>query len=201
MSTQMTMALMLTITAAAAIYVAWPLLFGRVRPEEYLGIEGAEPILQRLYLQRDSTYAAMKELDFDLAMGNLSKEDHEQLQERYKRRALAILKRIDDARAGRLHRAALEIDDESDEMTVEHEPRGRSRVSTQRIETDLEQEIEAFRRRQRSEGTAAASAAVTCPSCGRTVRDSEAAFCSKCGAPISGKGARKKHGNAAKGDR
>ena len=95
------MATMLAVTAGAAVFVAWPLLAGGSRPEEFFGSEPGEPVLQHLLFQRDAVYAAMKELEFDLATGKLSQQDFDQLHERYKRKAVAILKRIDDARAGR----------------------------------------------------------------------------------------------------
>ncbi len=190
MTPQVTMILMLAVTVGAALYVAWPLLFGRVRAEDYLALEGAEPALQRLYVQRDGVYAAMKELEFEFATGKLSEHDFQQLQERYKRKAVAILKRIDDARAGRLSRGAL-VEFE-DDLEVER-PRA-PRKAGRRAELDVEQEIEAFRRRARESGEAAA---LTCPSCGRPVLDPEAVFCAKCGAPVrdASPQGRKKPGN------
>src|SRR5680860_1080212 len=101
MTGELTIIAMLAVTAGASIYVAWPLLMGNTRPEEYLGTKPEESMLQRLSTQRDSTYAAMKELEFDLATGNLSEEDFQPLYDRYKRKAVAILKRIDDVTAGR----------------------------------------------------------------------------------------------------
>jgi len=183
MSPQVTMVIMLAVTLGAAIYVAWPLLFGKIRPEEYLGLETSEPVLQRLYFQRDTTYSAMKELDFDLAMGNLSKQDHQQLQERYKRKAVAILKRIDDAKAGRIFVNTLEDDELEAEAPVKREPL-KARGEDARVDLDVEQEIEAFRRQSRASDHGQLAPALTCPSCGRPIKDPQAAFCSKCGASL-----------------
>jgi DNA-directed RNA polymerase subunit RPC12/RpoP len=185
------MVVMLGITLAAALYVAWPLLFGQVRPEEFLGSEPGEPVLQRLLFQRDTVYAAMKELDFDLAMGNLSQEDFQQLQDRYKRKAVAILKRIDDAKAGRLrHDDVPEArDDFLADTAYAHRPVAHE--GADETELDVEQEIQSFRKSVRERdgrGTpppsARASRPITCPNCGHRIRDPKAAFCSKCGAPI-----------------
>ncbi|MCL4531703.1 MAG: zinc ribbon domain-containing protein [Actinobacteria bacterium] len=183
MSSQLTMIMMLAVTLGAAIYVAWPLLFGKTRPEDYLGLESSEPVLQRLYFQRDATYSAMKELDFDLAMGNLSKQDHQQLQDRYKRKAVAILKRIDDAKAGRASRVGPNDDELEMAVPVKREPR-KARAETSRVDLDVEQEIEAYRRKSREPETGEPVLAATCPSCGRPVKDPQAAFCSRCGAPL-----------------
>ena len=178
MTPQITIVSMLAVTLAAALYVAWPLLFGRVRPEEYMEFESTEPALQRLYFQRDNTYAAMKELQFDFASGNLSSEDFQQLQERYKRKAVAILKRIDDTQAGRRTSA---VDD--DDFTPVSAGPGRRSAADSAVELDVEQEIEAFRRKH---STSRASESLKCPSCGRPVKDPDSAFCNKCGAPICG---------------
>ncbi len=192
MSFQWTTVVMLGITLAAAIYVAWPLLFGRTRAESFLGEEPSEPVLQRLLFQRDTVYAAMKELEFDLAMGNLSQEDYQQLQDRYKRKAVAILKRIDDARSGRLRNK--EVPEAQDTFLVDIPYHGRTTSAIQgskETELDVEQEIQSFRRKSRErdgrvsgDHNAGTGSPAACPSCGKQINDSEAAFCSKCGAPV-----------------
>ncbi len=183
MSSQLTMIIMLAVTLGAAIYVAWPLLFGKTRPEDYLELETSEPVLQQLYFQRDATYSAMKELDFDLAMGNLSKQDHQQLQERYKRKAVAILKRIDDAKAGRTPRFSSTDDEFETDVLARREP-VKARAETSRVDLDVEQEIEAYRRKSREPDAGEQASAAVCPSCGRPIKDPQAAFCSRCGAPV-----------------
>ena len=213
MSTEMTMAMMMLITVGAAVYVAWPLLVGGTDAQEYFGSEPAEPVLQQLMFQRDTTYAAMKELDFDLAMGNLSKEDFQQLQERYKRKAVALLKRIDDVKAGRLPaRQALEGMDV--EMDPQSTPRRTVAPREPRVDLDVEQEIEAYRRQSRSQQTErgatssrtpaaplGAARPNVCPSCGRPIKDPEAAFCARCGAPIRpSTGRRRRRSTPVKGD-
>ncbi len=67
----LTLALVLAITGAAAIFVAWPLLMGRTRPEEFFGTESNEPVIERLMFQKDTTSAAMKELDLDRVEYNI----------------------------------------------------------------------------------------------------------------------------------
>lgn len=196
MSWEITMATMLAITAGAAVFVAWPLLAGGGRPEEFFGTEPGEPVLQQLLFQRDTVYAAMKELEFDLATGKLSQQDFNQLHERYKRKAVAILKRIDDARAGRLVASRRRDEDDEYDGGLAPEPSYRApRDAAGDIDLDLEQEIAAFRKGSRqgkgqrrdapaSRRTRGVSSAPrqSCPACGHSVADPEAQFCSRCGA-------------------
>ena len=58
MAPTMTIAIMLAVTLGAALYVAWPLLFGSVRAEDYLSLEGFEPEQGRPYPARTSTRQA-----------------------------------------------------------------------------------------------------------------------------------------------
>lgn len=189
MSFQWTMVAMLAITVGAAVFVAWPLLFGRTRPEEFLGGEPSEPVLQRLLFQRDTVYAAMKELEFDLAMGNLSQEDFQELQDRYKKKAVAILKRIDDARSGRLRGRSVPEAEEEFLADLPSTAGDTGRDHVEDSELDLEEEIQSFRKRSKGSsvrrgGDSKGSSAVLCPECGQRVLDPEAAFCSRCGASL-----------------
>ncbi len=186
MSWEITMAAMLAITAGAAVFVAWPLLVGRTEPEEFFGDEPAEPVLQRLLFQRDTVYAAMKELEFDLAMGNLSQEDFQQLQERYKRKAVAVLKRIDDAKAGKLRPNAL-VDDELLDEEIHVPANNGRRPAGPETDLDVEQEIQSYRKKSRRQNGKPRAAAITCPSCGKPVSEPDSSFCNRCGARLKGK--------------
>lgn len=119
MTPQITIVAMLAVTLGAALYVAWPLLFGRVRPEQYLDPEYLEPVLAR-----GDGYP-----------------------------------------------------------NAPAKPQRRAAVADDAMDLDLEEEIEAFRRKHRA---TASSSSLSCTSCGRPVKDPEAAFCSKCGAPVDG---------------
>ena len=46
--------------------------------------------------KRDTTYSMLKELEFDVQSGILTDEDYRDLEARYKRRAISILRDIDD---------------------------------------------------------------------------------------------------------
>lgn len=191
MSGELTMLTMLAITAGASVYVAWPLLMGRTRAEDFLGSEADETLLQRLMFQRDTTYSAMKELEFDAAMGSLTEEDFQQLQARYKRKAVAILKRIDDVKAGRpsSKQVLAEVEDEPQWTRETTHP---ERLSSGDRDLDVEQEIEAYRSRSRGQpGTGASAArAAACPACGHPVADEDARFCGRCGETLQPGGTR-----------
>ncbi len=79
MSWGITMAIMAVLSVAVAVYIAWPLLVGRP-DEEREGAEGeGASVLDALLVQKDATYSAIKELESDHAMGNLSAQDYREL--------------------------------------------------------------------------------------------------------------------------
>ena len=107
----------LILAIGISIFVALP--FFRRRLEETSSHEERETLgnaieekLRRLDLEKESLYAALKEIDFDYDLGKLSKEDHEELQKKYKLQAAAILKEIDYVR---METRGLDLMDEAEE--------------------------------------------------------------------------------------
>ncbi len=80
--------------------------------------------LQELQSRRDTTYAMLKELEFDRQSGILTDEDYRDLEARYKRKAIAILKNIDKLEGG------AELDAEI-EKQVQARRRGEGRFCSQ----------------------------------------------------------------------
>jgi len=85
----------LLMTLAVFALVSYPLLRpGRgeadIVPTDHGGTED-------LLAQRDAAYAAIKELEFEFHLGNLSQRDYEELRARYRQRAADILRRLDAA--------------------------------------------------------------------------------------------------------
>ena len=78
---------------AAALFVGWPLLQAR-RGIAVGGDEGLSP-LER---EKREALAAIKEAEFDRAMGKLSEEDFATLTSRYRAQALAAMAALDAAR-------------------------------------------------------------------------------------------------------
>jgi len=56
--------------------------------------------LQELLSNRDTTYSMLKELEFDFQSGILTGEDYRDLEARYKRKAISLLKDINDLEKG-----------------------------------------------------------------------------------------------------
>lgn len=56
--------------------------------------------LLELNSKRDTTYAMLKELEFDFQSGLLTKEDYSDLETRYKKKAISALRGIDELKEG-----------------------------------------------------------------------------------------------------
>lgn len=76
--------------AAVFAFLAYP-LFTPTREEN----SPSSNALETLIAQRDSAYAAIRDLDFDFQLGKLSESDYRTLRERYKARAASVLQQID----------------------------------------------------------------------------------------------------------
>ncbi len=75
--------------AAVFAFIAYPIL----NPTRE---ETSQPdALDALVAQRDSAYAALRDLDFDFQLGKLSPNDYQALRERYKAHAATVLQQID----------------------------------------------------------------------------------------------------------
>ncbi len=83
-------ALLLTVLTFA--FIIYPLLKQKSRSVD--SAEGEE--LQELHSKRDTTYSMLKELEFDFKSGVLTDEDYRNLEASYKKKAVSILKDIDN---------------------------------------------------------------------------------------------------------
>ena len=79
-----------------------PVLIPFFRSSEGAPLGSEQTELQELLDEKQTVYAAIKELEFDHQAGRLSLEDYEQARHSYELRAIAILKQIDalDAQQG-----------------------------------------------------------------------------------------------------
>src|SRR3972149_5481501 len=78
--------------------VAFPLFKNREEVEEYDGQDEDEAVTDVLS-QREGVYLAIKELEADYQMGNLSDRDYHELRENYKLKAARVLKEMDELTA------------------------------------------------------------------------------------------------------
>ena len=125
--------------------------------------------LRDLTAQRDTLYSTLAELQMDYEMGNLSPADHRVLEERHKEKAIAVLRELDAAGAGK--------EDELDAAIEKQVARlRRSQHRASRRQEDLGETIEQEVRRLRQQTTAS----VPCPHCGHEIA-AAAKFCPACG--------------------
>lgn len=81
----------LLLTGLTLGYVLYP-FFGRGQPAA-ASVEDEQ--LEELRSKRDTTYAMLKEIEFDRESGILSEKDSRELEVRYRQKAIGILKEMD----------------------------------------------------------------------------------------------------------
>lgn len=112
----MTLAVGLVLAVLTFVFIAYP-LFKRKPP---LADSVGDEKLQELHSKRDTTYSMLKELEFDFQAGTLTEEDYQDLETRYKRKAISILKELDGSEK------STEIDEEIEKQVRElRQSRGR----------------------------------------------------------------------------
>ena len=165
----------LLLAGAVFAVVAYPLLRpGRgeadLAPTNHRGTED-------LLAQRDAAYAAIKELEFELNLGNLSQRDYEDLRARYRQRAADVLRQLDAAerQAAAARKEAHDAGLSRDGGTAEEIERAVALLRQER-----EDRAPASSRRAGKRGRAAR---VRCPSCHGTAQAGDR-FCGRCGARL-----------------
>ena len=88
----MTVFVAVVLTVLTFAFIAYPLFKQKLR---LTGVAGDEKS-QELRSKRDTTYSMLKELEFDFQSGTLNEEDYQDLEARYKRRAISTLRDIDN---------------------------------------------------------------------------------------------------------
>jgi len=153
-------------------FVAYP-LFNTPRAE----ISDTPNALESLVAQRDSTYDAIRDLDFDFQMGKLSQSDHDSLREKSKARAAQILKQIDELGGNGSHGET--------EAQIEAQVAQLRKAKTDDIEAQVAQlrraktnDIEAEVARVRA--ARSRPAGLRCAQCGMSYQAGDQ-FCAKCG--------------------
>lgn len=160
----MTLFVALLLTVLTFAIVTLPFFRKRLRPISAVTDEES----QELFFKRDTTYAMLKELEFDYQSGVLTEEDYHDLEDRYKRKGISILKNID----------SLPEDSKIDALIEKQVSRLRQRKSVN-VSDEIEDKISSLRQ---SKGR-------FCPQCG-TKHQPDARFCGQCGVKLSTKGKR-----------
>ena len=174
----MTIFVALVLTVLTFIAVVLP--FFRQKPRPLYAVNDEES--QDLLFKRDTTYAMLKELEFDYKSGVLTEADYCDLEDRYKRKGISILKDIDslpgatgidaaiEKRVKRLRQQSpLNISDE-----IEDRIAGLRQIKSGNVSDEIEDNIRSMRH---SKGR-------FCSQCG-TSHQPDVRFCAHCGAKLS----------------
>jgi hypothetical protein len=88
----MTLLLVFAVMLVSFGTIAWPFFERRRRPDD---TPRTRKPWDDLVSRRNAAYQALKELEFEYNLGNLSDEDYTDLRERYRSQAAGILQRLD----------------------------------------------------------------------------------------------------------
>ncbi|MCP4168523.1 MAG: hypothetical protein GY759_21885 [Chloroflexi bacterium] len=142
---------------AVAVAIFWPYLRPKNAGTESVAID---PRLAGLYSDRDMLYQSVRDAQFDRETGKLSDEDYEQQSTRMKRRAAAVLRKID----------VLESELVSPELDAQVE----QEITLAR---EMPTELKTSANNGRSKGDR------FCGQCGTTLKGRDR-FCAQCGASV-----------------
>ena len=161
----MTIFVALVLTALSFVLIAYP-LFKR-------GVSSGAPVgddkYRELHSKQDTTYSMLKELEFDFQSGILTEEDYRDLEVRYKRKAISILKDAD----------SLEKGNEA-EGDIEAQVQKLRRVKNNSLDREVEQEVLKLRR---SSAEGRHGHGKFCSQCGAASQESDR-FCASCGTEL-----------------
>lgn len=160
----------LLMAAIAVVIVVWPIVRGR----SALSLNGGEsdPVLGELMVRREAVLTAIKDLEFDHAVGKIEEEDFQVLNAQLRAEAIEVLKELD-------RRLGMQVELETQlEQEIAQRRRGKGSVSAA-LDTQIEAEIAALRR-----GAVPVSwDGPACPRCGASLDEGDR-FCKHCGTPI-----------------
>lgn len=156
-------------------FIAYP-LFRPARGK----LAASENALDALIAQRDATYDALRDLDFDFQLGKLSKVDYDALRDKYKARAAYILQQIDTLTGMRVGTNGKDAEAQIEEQVAQLR---RAKTTAAKEETlprtpdAVEAEIARVRALRKAGGG-------FCTQCGTPYQGGDK-FCAKCGNPIA----------------
>ncbi len=169
--------IILIITAAAAIYIALPFfvqkkdlakvtLVNSYTNQEY-------PITEKLKIldnKKETLVSAIRDIEFDYGLGKLSKEDFEELNNKYKLEAASVLKEMDEIQKLDNRQTS---GDEIESEILSYRKTGAS------DDVLIEEEINSFRSANQNN-----KPEIKCQKCGAEKSTGDL-FCSKCGAKLN----------------
>jgi len=176
----MTIFFAVLLTLAGFAIIAYPLL----KPKREMAEVEESGVLQELDSKKDTTYAMLKELEFDYHSGILSEEDYRELEERYKKKAVSLLKEADQTQQG-IADVEDEIEQELKRLRRRKAPGVDDRIEREILrlrkhpsvnpEKDIEREVAALRQSRKK----------FCTQCGSGIEPDDR-FCPQCGVSLDG---------------
>ncbi|MHB1006009.1 MAG: zinc ribbon domain-containing protein [Chloroflexota bacterium] len=155
------------IALAVVGFIAYPLVTAKPADELEPVVDGVvangthDRTMSDLLNQRDTIYRAIKEIEFDHQLGNLSDVDYTDLRDRYKGRALPVLKAIHDL-----------------ESTASGQPNRPSAAG------EADDSIELAIQKRRAQAKRSHGGGLTCGKCGVANQPGHR-FCVMCGEPLA----------------
>ena len=165
------------LTLLSLIFVAYPLF----KQKWSLASPDEDDKFRELHSRRDTTYSMLKELEFDFQSGILTEEDYRDLEARYKRKAISILKDVDNLEKGteaegdieELVQKSRRVTSDNVDKGVEEEILKLRRAKGANIDKEVEDEVLKLRRSQGK----------FCPQCGTKSQEDDR-FCASCGVQL-----------------
>lgn len=119
--------------------------------------------IERLVAKKSVALQSLQDIEFDYETGKLSEEDYERLKHQHERRAVRVMRRLDEVRGG------VDMEDEIDEA-LQAKLEGTNGSSLASDESG-------------DQPSSSEPAERSCPDCGAEL-DPDDRFCSKCGLPL-----------------
>lgn len=148
------------IAVTAFALVAFPLFQRREEPE--LALQPLDIEVDDLHSRREAVYSAIKELDFEYQLGNLSQDDYQDLRNQYRQKAASVLKEMD----------------EISEVTPQSPDDRPTR------EDEIEEVVRSLRAKGGQKPARSKAKARFCPQCGAPAGQADH-FCASCGSSLT----------------
>ena len=170
--------LILALALAVGLFIARPFLNTAMNEgsEQNIAFEAREHVRSALLAEREQVLDALKELDFDQALGKIPAEDFPFQRSRLLAQGAAVLRKLDEMEPSEAGQSA---EDRLEAAVAARRAETRAAVASANIGAGdaIEDQI-ALRRRAREEKSAG-----FCPKCGRPLQKSDR-FCPKCGTAL-----------------
>lgn len=170
--------LFIILIAAGAFFIVGHPLFREGSGDELLGDSSAMADARDLTSKKGEVYVAIKDMDFDYMTGKLSKEDYEELRNKYRLKALHIMKEMDEKKGT----GAKETEEDLEEEILSLR-RGNKTKEGERICSSCGSPIHSDDKFCASCGSQA-SFSLSCRKCKERIGEGDK-FCSFCGEKIA----------------